>query len=173
MTNIPKNALRLALSSAMRSSKLRDRSTKTRSSPPQVEAYISEFQEDWVLLGTPATDKKLFSRKLSVNFSFPIIATLAHYATDRHRQIPRWIMILFFAGVGIATMVMVTYYNVYYCVIVAWSLYYFVASFVSIPDLPWNTCGKKFAHFQVTCLLLKRYLLCCFRHMGSFVCIIT
>jgi len=43
-------------------------------------------------------------------------------------------------GVGIATMVMVTYYNIYYCVIVAWSLYYFVASFVSIPDLPWNTC---------------------------------
>jgi len=43
-------------------------------------------------------------------------------------------------GVGIATMVMVTYYNIYYCVIVAWSLYYFIASFVSIPDLPWNTC---------------------------------
>ena len=39
-------------------------------------------------------------------------------------------------------MVMVTYYNIYYCVIVAWSLYYFVASFVSIPDLPWSTCGK-------------------------------
>ena len=38
-------------------------------------------------------------------------------------------------------MVMVTYYNIYYCVIVAWSLYYFIASFVSIPDLPWNTCG--------------------------------
>ena len=37
---------------------------------------------------------------------------------------------------------MVTYYNVYYCVIVCWSLYYFIASFVSIPDLPWNTCGK-------------------------------
>jgi len=43
-------------------------------------------------------------------------------------------------GVGIATMVMVTYYNIYYCVIVAWSLYYFIASFVAIPDLPWNTC---------------------------------
>ena len=41
----------------------------------------------------------------------------------------------FFSGVGIATMVMVTYYNIYYCVIVAWSLYYFVASFVAIPDL--------------------------------------
>ena len=49
---------------------------------------------------------------------------------------------LLFSGVGIATMVMVTYYNIYYCVIVAWSLYYFVASFVAIPDLPWNTCGN-------------------------------
>jgi len=43
-------------------------------------------------------------------------------------------------GVGIATMVMVTYYNIYYCIIVSWSLYYFIASFVSIPDVPWNTC---------------------------------
>ena len=45
-------------------------------------------------------------------------------------------------GVGIATMVMVLYYNIYYCIIVSWSLYYFIASFVSIPDVPWNTCGK-------------------------------
>ena len=45
------------------------------------------------------------------------------------------------AGVGIATMVMVTYYNIYYCVIVGWSVYYFIASFVAIPDLPWSTCG--------------------------------
>ena len=52
--------------------------------------------------------------------------------------------LFFFSGVGIATMVMVTYYNIYYCVIVAWSLYYFVASFVAIPDLPWNTCGNPF-----------------------------
>ena len=46
-------------------------------------------------------------------------------------------------GVGIATMVMVTYYNIYYCIIVGWSVYYFIASFTSIPDLPWNTCGKR------------------------------
>ena len=39
-------------------------------------------------------------------------------------------------------MVMVTYYNIYYCVIVSWSLYYFIASFVSIPDVPWNTCSN-------------------------------
>ena len=43
-------------------------------------------------------------------------------------------------GVGISTMVMVTYYNIYYCVIISWSLYYFIASFSSIPDVPWNTC---------------------------------
>ena len=41
-------------------------------------------------------------------------------------------------------MVMVTYYNIYYCVIVGWSLYYFIASFTAIPDLPWNTCGEIF-----------------------------
>ena len=49
---------------------------------------------------------------------------------------------LIHSGVGIATMVMVTYYNIYYCVIVGWSVYYFIASFVAIPDLPWNTCGN-------------------------------
>ena len=37
-------------------------------------------------------------------------------------------------------MVMVTFYNAYYCIIVGWSLYYFIASFTAIPDLPWNTC---------------------------------
>eukprot|EP00096_Caligus_rogercresseyi_P015101 TRINITY_DN754_c1_g1_i6.p1 TRINITY_DN754_c1_g1~~TRINITY_DN754_c1_g1_i6.p1 ORF type:complete len:233 (+),score=52.33 TRINITY_DN754_c1_g1_i6:82-780(+) len=47
-------------------------------------------------------------------------------------------------GVGIATMVMVTFYNIYYCIIVAWSLFYFIASFVSIPGLPWDSCGKKY-----------------------------
>ena len=48
----------------------------------------------------------------------------------------------YFKGVGIATMVMVLYYNIYYCIIVSWSLYYFIASFVSIPSVPWNTCSK-------------------------------
>ena len=44
-------------------------------------------------------------------------------------------------GVGMSTMVMVCYYNIYYCIIISWALYYFIASFVSIPDLPWNTCN--------------------------------
>ena len=45
-------------------------------------------------------------------------------------------------GVGMSTMTMVCYYNIYYCIIISWSLYYFIASFVSIPDLPWNTCKE-------------------------------
>ena len=56
-----------------------------------------------------------------------------------------------FLGVGIATMVMVLYYNIYYCIIVSWSLYYFIASFVSIPDVPWNTCGN----YKIICNLSK------------------
>ncbi len=52
------------------------------------------------------------------------------------------VIVLVLSGVGIATMVMVTYYNVYYCIVVCWALYYLIASFSAIPDLPWNTCGK-------------------------------
>ena len=60
-------------------------------------------------------------------------------------------------------MVMVTYYNIYYCVIVAWSLYYFVASFVAIPDLPWNTCGNLLKScILVTFLGLSFYFLVLF-----------
>ena len=39
------------------------RSTKTRSSSPQVEVKISEFQEDWVLLGTPAIYKNQLTKE--------------------------------------------------------------------------------------------------------------
>ena len=60
-------------------------------------------------------------------------------------------------------MVMVTYYNVYYCVIVAWSLYYFVASFVAIPNLPWDTCGK-YEQMQHNSLYPKHSAL--IAHMG-------
>ena len=52
-------------------------------------------------------------------------------------------------------MVMVTYYNIYYCVIVAWSLYYFIASFVAIPDLPWNTCGELYFRTYVVHIYLE------------------
>ena len=44
------------------------------------------------------------------------------------------------AGVGMATIVIVFYLNVYYIVVLAWNLFYLVSSFQS--TLPWSTCGN-------------------------------
>jgi len=43
-------------------------------------------------------------------------------------------------GVGIATMVLVFFLDIYYCVIIAWTLFYLISSFTAIPSLPWDTC---------------------------------
>merc|ERR1719422_1926387 len=45
-----------------------------------------------------------------------------------------------FKGVGIATMVLVFFLDIYYCVIIAWTIFYMIATFSAIPDLPWDTC---------------------------------
>ena len=39
-------------------------------------------------------------------------------------------------------MVVVFFLDIYYCVIIAWTLFYFIASFTAIPNLPWDTCGE-------------------------------
>ena len=44
-------------------------------------------------------------------------------------------------GVGIATMCLVFFLDIYYCVIIAWTIFYMIATFTAIPDLPWDTCG--------------------------------
>jgi SNF family Na+-dependent transporter len=44
-------------------------------------------------------------------------------------------------GVGIATMVLVFFLDIYYCVIIAWTFFYLIATFTAIPGLPWDTCG--------------------------------
>ena len=44
-------------------------------------------------------------------------------------------------GVGVATMMVVGYLDIYYCVIIAWTFFYLFAGFSSLPDLPWDTCG--------------------------------
>ena len=46
-------------------------------------------------------------------------------------------------GVGIATMVLVFFLDIYYCVIIAWTVFYMVATFSAVPDLPWDTCGNQ------------------------------
>ena len=47
-------------------------------------------------------------------------------------------------GVGYATMTIVFFLDIYYCIIIAWTLFYLINSLASIPDLPWATCGKCF-----------------------------
>jgi SNF family Na+-dependent transporter len=47
------------------------------------------------------------------------------------------------AGVGIATMAVVFFLDIYYCIIIAWTFFYLIATFTALPDLPWNTCGKR------------------------------
>lgn len=45
-------------------------------------------------------------------------------------------------GVGYATMTIVFLLDVYYCIIIAWTLMYLIFSFSRIPELPWSGCGK-------------------------------
>ena len=45
-------------------------------------------------------------------------------------------------GVGVATMTVVFYLDIYYCVIIAWTFFYLFSGFTALPDLPWDTCGE-------------------------------
>ena len=45
-------------------------------------------------------------------------------------------------GVGYATMTVVFLIDTYYSVIIAWTLFYLIASFTALPGLPWQDCSK-------------------------------
>lgn len=47
-----------------------------------------------------------------------------------------------FQGVGYATMTIVFWLDIYYCIIIAWTLYYLIATLSSVPELPWRHCGN-------------------------------
>lgn len=51
-----------------------------------------------------------------------------------------WNLVPIFKGVGFASMTIVGLYNIYYIIIVAWILFYLVASFSAI--LPWQQCSN-------------------------------
>ena len=48
--------------------------------------------------------------------------------------------IFFFIGIGYASLVIVALLNIYYIVILAWSIFYLLQSFTS--QLPWALCGQ-------------------------------
>ncbi|XP_059482316.1 sodium- and chloride-dependent GABA transporter 1-like isoform X2 [Neocloeon triangulifer] len=45
-------------------------------------------------------------------------------------------------GAGYATMTIVFLLDVYYCIIIAWTLFYLINTFTMLPDLPWQHCGN-------------------------------
>jgi len=46
-------------------------------------------------------------------------------------------------GVGYATMTIVFWLDIYYCIIISWTLYYLIMTFIHIPELPWRDCGNE------------------------------
>ena len=61
-------------------------------------------------------------------------------------------------GVGIATMTVVGFLDIYYCVIIAWTFFYLFATFTALPGLPWATCGNCHS-FSISCPLTFPYFL--------------
>ena len=39
-------------------------------------------------------------------------------------------------------MTIVFWLDIYYCIIIAWTLYYLISTLASLPELPWRTCGQ-------------------------------
>ncbi|XP_022650591.1 sodium- and chloride-dependent GABA transporter 1-like isoform X2 [Varroa destructor] len=62
-----------------------------------------------------------------------------------------WNLVPMFKGVGYASMTMIGLSNIYYIVLIAYTLYYFVASFSS--PLPWENCGNDWN--TITCVSLR------------------
>lgn len=54
-----------------------------------------------------------------------------------------WVMVPLFKGVGISMNLINNYVNIYYIMIIAYSLYYLVLSFNT--TLPWEKCNPKWA----------------------------
>lgn len=50
-----------------------------------------------------------------------------------------WNLVPIFKGIGYASMTMIGLCNIYYIVLIAWTLYYFFVSFQN--PLPWESCN--------------------------------
>lgn len=61
---------------------------------------------------------------------------------DETRYIYIYIINSLVSGVGYATMTIVFFLDVYYCIIIAWTLFYLISTFVNIPNVPWKGCGS-------------------------------
>lgn len=57
--------------------------------------------------------------------------------------------ILSFVGVGYATMTIVFFLDIYYCIIIAWTLFYLISTFINLPGVPWSSCGKYILRYTI------------------------
>lgn len=48
-----------------------------------------------------------------------------------------------FTGVGWGMVIVSGFVGIYYNMIIAWSIYYLVASFTKLPNLPWDNCDQE------------------------------
>ncbi|XP_014606088.1 PREDICTED: sodium- and chloride-dependent GABA transporter 1-like isoform X1 [Polistes canadensis] len=44
-------------------------------------------------------------------------------------------------GVGYATMTIVFFLDIYYCIIISWTLFYLISTIINLPGVPWSSCG--------------------------------
>nr|WLN44349.1 NTT11 [Sinonovacula rivularis] len=69
---------------------------------------------------------------------FVFETTLGQYTTGG--AVKAWGILPMFQGLGFAAVMLLVYQNIYYVIVIAWSLYYIGVSFTS--RLPWATCDN-------------------------------
>ena len=47
-------------------------------------------------------------------------------------------------------MTIVFWLDIYYCIIIAWTLYYLIATLASVPELPWRHCGQSHSRLNLS-----------------------
>ena len=62
-----------------------------------------------------------------------------------------------FKGVGYSAITMVFLENVYYIIVVTWTLFYLFNTFMDFPNLPWSDCSKG-SEFE-TLIIILTYLI--------------
>lgn len=94
---------------------------------------LFEWQKLWAVL--LLSKEKNLLRCPSKNFPLRPPSILCWYVSSNC-----WCFHYSHAGIGYASIVIVSLLNIYYIVILAWGLYYLFQSFR--PDLPWASCDN-------------------------------
>ena len=61
-------------------------------------------------------------------------------------------MAIFKIGSCSISLICICFSDVYYCIIIAWTLFYLLSTIINIPELPWRECGQYFYICRVAAL---------------------